>query len=383
MMKDLWIFALAFAAFWMPACTSQPEETLPVETSSKSWVMDSFVKVDSLNPILRPSAELTFICPVSKKEVKWEERNVLNPTALVRGDSVYLLYRAQDMSGTSRIGMAVSSDGVHFTKRAKPILYPDNDARQKDEWSYKKLLENSASEDCINCFDGIEDPRIVESDAGTYILSYTSYDGKIARLCLASSTDLTHWTKHGRVLASDKYNDFWSKSGSIVAQRQGNRLVAKKIDGKYWMYFGDTDLFVATSDDLLSWQVLENSENGKMLSVLHPRPGYFDSRLVEPGPAAMLIDAGVLLIYNASNAADFNDSDLPRFTYAAGQALFDRDRPYQLIDRTDSYFIRPDKEYEKVGEVNEVCFVEGLVWFGDKWMLYYGTADSKIAVAIR
>jgi len=88
-----------------------------------------------------------------------------------------------------------------------------------------------------------------------------------------------------------------------------------------------------------------------------------------------------LLIYNASNAANFNDSTLPKFTYAAGQALFDKNIPYKLIDRTESYFIHPDKDYEKIGEVNEVCFVEGLVYFKNQWFLYYGTADSKIAVA--
>ena len=83
-----------------------------------------------------------------------------------------------------------------------------------------------------------------------------------------------------------------------------------------------------------------------------------------------------------SNAANFNDTALPKFIYAAGQALFDKTEPYKLIERTDSYFIYPDKDYEKVGEINEVCFVEGLVFFKEKWFLYYGTADSKIAVAV-
>ena len=73
---------------------------------------------------------------------------------------------------------------------------------------------------------------------------------------------------------------------------------------------------------------------------------------------------------------------MPKFTYAAGQALFNATKPYQLIDRTNGYFIYPDKDYEKIGEVNEVCFVEGMVFFKDKWFLYYGTADSKIGVAI-
>jgi predicted GH43/DUF377 family glycosyl hydrolase len=148
------------------------------------------------------------------------------------------------------------------------------------------------------------------------------------------------------------------------------------------MYFGDTNLFMATSKDLVNWEVVENKDSGKRISVLHPRAGYFDSRLVEPGPYALIKDAGILLIYNSSNAADFNDLKLPTSTYAAGQALFDKESPYKLIDRTESYFIHPDKDYEKVGEVNEVCFVEGLVYFREKWFLYYGTADSKIAVAI-
>ena len=148
------------------------------------------------------------------------------------------------------------------------------------------------------------------------------------------------------------------------------------------MYFGDTNLFMATSNDLINWEVAVNEESGKRSSVLHPRMGYFDSRLVEPGPYALFREEGVSLIYNASNAANYNDPELPKFTYAAGQALFSGDQPYKLIDRTDSYFIYPDKDYEKIGEVNEVCFVEGLVFFKGKWFLYYGTADSKIAVAV-
>ncbi len=74
---------------------------------------------------------------------------------------------------------------------------------------------------------------------------------------------------------------------------------------------------------------------------------------------------------------------MPKFTYAAGQALYDKDQPYKMIDRTEGYFIHPDKEYEKVGEINDVCFVEGLVNFKGRRFLYYGTADSKIAVAVQ
>jgi predicted GH43/DUF377 family glycosyl hydrolase len=116
--------------------------------------------------------------------------------------------------------------------------------------------------------------------------------------------------------------------------------------------------------------------------VLHPRPGYFDSRLVEPGPFALYTSNGIVLMYNSSNAANDGDPALPKYTYAAGQALFDTAAPYKLIDRTSGYFIYPNKAYELVGEVNNVCFVEGLVPFKNQWYLYYGTADSKIGVAI-
>jgi len=351
---------------------------------SKNWKLINFIKVDSINPILKPSKDLSFECPITNNRVNWEERNVLNPSAVVKDDKVYLFYRSQDLNGTSRIGLAISSDGLHFEKNATPVFYPDKDHMKVYEWNYKKELNPENSEDCLSCyFDGVEDPRIVESDDGTYIMTYTSYDGKTARLSLASSKNLINWTKHGLVLSDSIYKDTWSKSGAIVVKRKGNKIIATKINGKYWMYFGDTNIFIATSDDLIHWEVAKNAENNKMISVLHPRMGYFDSRLVEPGPYALLRDEGILFIYNGSNAANFNDSKLPKFTYSAGQALFDKESPYKLIDRDQNYFIHPDKDYEKVGEVNEVCFVEGLVYFKDKWFLYYGTADSKIAVAVR
>jgi predicted GH43/DUF377 family glycosyl hydrolase len=360
-MRSLLVITIAF----LFSCNNSPSPET-TESTKQDWTLDGFVKVDSLNPILSPSASQQFNCPVAGKPVNWEERNVLNPSAVVKDGKVYLLYRAQDHDMTSRLGLAISEDGLHFTKQPAPVFYPANDSMKKYEWK-----------------GGVEDPRVVESEDGTYILTYTAYDGKTARLCLASSKDLQQWTKHGPVLSSEKYINTWSKSGAIVSKLSGDKIVAVKINGKYQMYFGDTDLFMASSDDLLHWTVEENAESGKMIEVLHPRMGYFDSRLVEPGPYALLQDKGILLIYNGSNAANFNDTSLPKFTYSAGQALFDKHQPHKLIARTDSFFIHPDKPYEKLGEVNEVCFVEGLVHFKGKWFLYYGTADSKIAVAVQ
>ena len=147
------------------------------------------------------------------------------------------------------------------------------------------------------------------------------------------------------------------------------------------MYFGDTDLFMATSEDLIHWLPLE--ENGKLKSVLKPRKNYFDSRLVESGPFALVTEDGIVLIYNGMNAEEGGDPDLPTGAYCAGQALFDRNNPSRVIDRLEEPFMIPDREYETKGQVNQVCFLEGMVPFHNIWFLFYGTADSKIAVAVK
>ena len=328
------------------------------------WALRPFVKIDSVNPMLNPGVN-SFTCPVLGKIVKWDEKDVFNPACVVRDGKVYLLFRAEDTigkyAGTSRIGLATSEDGMHFEKMETPVLYPDNDFMKVYEWE-----------------GGIEDPRVVESEQGTYILTYTAYDGHLARLCLATSTDLLHWTKQGLVLAG-KYSDTWSKSGAIVAKLSGDRMVAQKINDRYWMYWGDTDLYMATSFDLIHWEPLE--ENGALKAVLKPRPGYFDSRLVESGPFAFLTDKGIVLIYNGMNLEKGGDPAIAPGAYCAGQALFDKNDPSKINDRLEVNFLMPDKPYEKTGQVNLVCFVEGLVHFKGAWWLYYGTADSRIAVA--
>ncbi|MFT6722120.1 MAG: putative GH43/DUF377 family glycosyl hydrolase [Flavobacteriaceae bacterium] len=361
-MKSPYILFFSFALLFSYNCKKQPNALSKKDLAS--WEIGPFTKIDRLNPILKPDPSLMFLDPVSGEETAWEGRNVLNPSAVVKDGKVYLIYRAQDQKMTSRIGLAISEDGVHFTKQNTPIFFPDNDHMLP----YEQI-------------GGVEDPRVVQGPEGLYLLTYTAYDGKTARLCLASSKDLKTWTKHGPVLQDPKNIDLWSKSGAIVVAQHGSEMRAKKINGKFWMYFGDTNLYMAHSEDLIHWKVLESEEDKKMVAVLQPRAGYFDSRLVEPGPYALWTEQGINLIYNASNAANNNDPALPKYTYAAAQALFSPQTPYKLLDRTKGYFIYPDKDYEKVGEVNEVCFVEGLVFFKEQWFLYYGTADSKIAVA--
>ena len=365
--------------------SSNKSET--TEVPNQDWTLVPFIKQDSVNPVMLPDSNLFFTCPILKKPVRWAQKDVFNPAAIVRNDTLFLLFRAEDIigkyAGTSRIGLAYSLDGLHFSKYQQPVLYPDNDAYKKWEWE-----------------GGCEDPRVIEDENGTYFMTYTAYDGDKARLLVASSKDLRQWTKHGPVFAdayNGKYIDTWSKSGSIVSTYKDGKIVAAKINGKYWMYWGDVNIWAATSEDLIHWQpvLYENGEKSsvelrhnaveipEIKTVFGPRNKKFDSDLVESGPPAMLTDKGILLLYNSRNVPAIGDSSLVEGTYAASQILMDKNDPTKVLHRMDTYFMKPDKPYELSGQVNDVCFIEGLVQYKGKWFLYYGTADSKIAVAVK
>lgn len=331
-----------------------------------SWQLGPFVKETASNPVLLPLDSTLFACPVRNDTLAWEAKDVFNPSAVVKDDTLFLLYRAEDtvgvFNGTSRIGLAWSLDGIHFERRPTPVLYPDNDEQKPLEWE-----------------GGIEDPRIVLGPGG-YVMTYTSYDGSTARLMVATSPDLRHWQKNGPAF-SGMYRDIWSKSGSIISDYASGSPKAALIDNTYWMYWGDTDIFLATSTDLKQWTPYTDDQ-GNLVKILSPRKGMFDSRLVEPGPPAMLTDQGVLLIYNGMNLPHLEGGStlLYEGTYSGGQALFAANNPTKLLARSKNFFITPEEDYEILGQIGNVCFVEGLVGYSGSWWLYYGTADSKIAV---
>ncbi|MEO7312599.1 MAG: glycoside hydrolase family 130 protein [Chitinophagaceae bacterium] len=365
MMKPIFLAAIALLIF---SCKSS---TVPA-----NWAMGPFVKPKE-NPVLKADSSYIFNCPVRHKLVRWQLADVFNPAAIVRHDTVFVLFRAEDnpdagIGGrTSRIGLAYSSDGLNFTKYTEPVLYPDSSAFIQYDFP-----------------GGCEDPRIVEKEDGTYVLLYTSWNGDIARLSAATSTDLYHWQKHGPVFAKalgGKFKDVWSKSGSVVTEmnKASNRLVAKKINGKYWMYFGDKLISMASSENLVDWTISE-TKNNSFLNALSPRIKKFDSDLVEPGPPALFTSNGILLLYNGRNALDSTaDPSLPRGMYSGGQALFDTANPSHLIIQIDTCFIKPDLPHETSGQyASGTTFIEGLVYFKGKWFLYYGTADSMVGVAV-
>ena len=367
MPTDLFRHAIPLAALLLLPCAALAQD--------RSWMFGPFEKPRDVNPVIAPSPTATLRSPITDSLVQWEAYATFNPAAVVRNGRMFMLYRAEDATGvtqigghTSRLGLAESSDGLRFTRRPQPVLQPERDAQARYEWT-----------------GGTEDPRVVEAEDGRDVLTYTQWNGDVPRLAVATSTDLVTWRKHGPAFATAANGKFLrteSKSGAILCRVLGDRLVATKVNGKYWMYYNVPDVQIATSDDLIAWTPLQDAD-GRALKVLSPRPGYFDSWLVEAGPPAILTDRGIVLLYNAGNLGTHGDPALPARVYTGGQALFDAANPMRLLDRTDTPFIRPTEAYEKTGQyVEGTTFVEALVPFRGQWFLYYGTADSRVGVAV-
>jgi predicted GH43/DUF377 family glycosyl hydrolase len=365
-MRGRWVLAAAlFCAVALQAQDAQP------------WRISGFTRPVSGNPVIAPRPESTFADPVLKASAHWEALHTFNPAAIVRDGKIFVLYRAEDDSGTmeigghtSRLGLAESADGIHFKRRAAPVFYPAVDDQQAREWP-----------------GGVEDPRLVEREDGTYVLTYTQWNRTTFSVGIASSRDLTHWTKHGTAFstaAGGKYAALKYKSAGIVTRIDPDkgRLIAAKINGRYWMYWGEGAIHLATSDDLIHWAPVEDLQ-GAPLELLRPRPGHFDSTFPETGPPPVLTSAGIVVLYNGKNAPEGGDPKLGQNAYAAGEALFDGKNPAHLLGQTEDPVLKPELAYEKTGQyIAGTTFAEGLVYFHKQWLLYYGCADSLVSVAI-
>ena len=399
----------ALCVLWFLFATSFPNHAQPnIATSasakSAAWMLGPFARPENAQPVITARPASIFTDPILGKPVHWEALHTFNPAAVVRDGKIYVLYRAEDDSGTmqigmhtSRLGLAVTNDGLHFTREDVPVFYPAKDSEQAREWP-----------------GGTEDPRIVEAPDGGYVLTYTQWNRETYRVGIATSPDLHAWTKHGPAFGMGRYGGLKYKSAGIVTECVAKgRCIAAKINNLYWMYWGEGEIHLATSDDLVHWTPVEGAD-GQPKVLMRARAGKFDSGLPEVGPPPVLTNNGIVLVYNGKNAAGTNrknaagangkntaaangaasangtnangtdrDRALAPGTYSVGQALFAAHDPAKLLARTATPFFQPKLPWEQSGQYAAgTTFAEGLVWFHDRWLLYYGCADSRVGVAM-
>lgn len=341
--------------------------------------MKNIFKRSPLNPIIAPNPNHD-----------WESFKIYNPGAYYEGGVYHLFYRAMNRGENwhSSIGYAFSSDGERFNRLETPILYPEKDDEKR----------------------GVEDPRVTKVGE-TYFMAYAAYDGDDVRLNIAISRDLKKWVKRGRAFSDFRFLErggsrLHALSGRVVDKNKraegkelskSGAIFSEKINGKFWMLFGEHNVWLANSDDGLHWNVMP----GVFLS---PRAeGYFDSVLVEMGPPPIKTEKGWLVLYHGVDKWG---------TYRLGFLLLDLDEPERIVYRHNEPIFEPQEKYEMQGfvdvlpggiskmqqmndaelakfiedstknkQMNAVIFCCGAVVVGDLLQIYYGAGDSYVCTA--
>ena len=271
-----------------------------------------------------------------KRDSSWEAGAVFNCAAIYENGLVHMIYRASDLAPNgiegpfiSRLGYAVSRDGISFNRMREPVL--SNDVPQEAR--------------------GCEDPRVVKIE-DTFYMMYTGYTGDDFRICMASSRNLIDWERKGVVL------DEKNKDASLFPE---------KIDGRYVMFHRRApDIWIAYSDDLKSW-----GDHQMIMSPLEDST-WEDKKIGIAGPP-IRTEEGWFLIYHGVSKRNN--------TYTLGAALLDARDPCKVLARQSEPVLEPELEWEKVGAVPNVVFSCGQAEIGDRILVYYCGADTVIGVA--
>lgn len=367
--------------------------------SAQSWTLGPFVR-PSEAPVIEPNKFYYFTDPITQERTFWEAGHTFNPAATIspKGD-VAVIFRAEDESGkdeigghVSRLGLATSKDGLSFTVAGAPVLYPQDDDQKNNELP-----------------GGVEDPRVVVAPDGNYVMTYTQWasDRGQYTVGIATSKNLEDWKKWGPAFGTGDGGNLHYKSAGILTELHNERLQAVRLHGKFWMYWGEVQIHLATSTDLIHWTPVLDTKTGLPRVVMSARAGHFDSGFPEVGPPPLLTKKGIVLIYDGKNStsgtldaknsqvADIaapkadpdgeqlaGDPTIRPGAYSAGEALFSSADPGKLLERTERPILTPIWPYERNGQYTAGdTFAEGLVAYQGQWLLYYGAADSVVGVA--
>lgn len=256
-----------------------------------------------LNPILTAQTDLS-----------WANKKVYNAAAVLINNDYHLFFRAIGQDYVSRIGHASGKDGANFKVESEPVFMP------LEKWEVK----------------GCEDPRITKIEE-KYVMAYTAYDGLTARVAMANTVDFVTWSprivvfpdwREGRWVDPDQQT--WNKAAAVLPE---------KINGKYYLLFGDDNIWQAYSDDLVNWTPI-------IQPVLEPREGRFDSSYIEMGPPPILTDRGWLIIYHGIDGRDSNR------VYRLGAAIVEYDNPSKVIWRCKEPILEPTELFERIGQID-------------------------------
>ncbi|RKX34059.1 MAG: glycosidase [Thermotogae bacterium] len=261
---------------------------------------------------------------------EWENRYVFNCAVVHDGELFHMLYRAQGTDMVSRIGYAVSVDGVHFNRMEKPVFTPAN------AWELY----------------GVEDPRITKIE-DIYYMIYTAYSPKGPRVSMASTKNFITWKRYGVVL-----HDVDNKDAALFPEKINDRYVM--------LHRIEPDIWLAFSDDLIEWS--------DFIAIASPRDGYWDNLKIGAGAQPIKTPYGWLLLYHG-----VENSDRP--IYRLGFILLDLNDPTKILKRSEEPILEPQEEWEIFGGVPNVVFSDAMVEYQGQYMIYYGAADNHIALA--
>lgn len=269
---------------------------------------------------------------------------VFNAGAVIFDERVLLLVRVEDMNGFSHLCRATSKDGfTNWEIDKAATLAPKPDEFPEDKY-------------------GIEDPRIIKlEEENRYAIVYTSFSESGPLVSLATTEDFNTYRRYGVVMPPD------DKDAS---------LFPRKFNGRYILlhrpsprnYLLGANIWISHSPDLKHW--------GDSAILLPARRGsWWDAYKVGLGPPPIETPEGWLIIYHGAKTTAAGS------LYRLGLALLDLDDPCKVIRRCDEWVFGPNEYYERVGDVPDVTFPCGVIVRGDELIMYYGAADTTIAIA--
>jgi predicted GH43/DUF377 family glycosyl hydrolase len=270
--------------------------------------------------------------------------SVFNAGATMLPDgTTLLLCRVEDRRGVSHFCAARSVNGIDDWKiDPQPTLMSDPENYPEELW-------------------GIEDPRITYvEELKEYAIVYTAYTRHGPGVALALTKDFKSFKRYGMIMTPD------DKDAALLPSRIGGKwvMIHRPVST------ARAHMWISNSPDLKNW--------GKQILMMSAREGsWWDANKIGLSTPPIKTPEGWLVIYHGVRLS------CSGCIYRIGLALFDLNRPEVCLKRGDEWVFAPKEPYELHGDVNKVVFPCGYTigQDGDLINLYYGAADTSIALA--